>query len=71
MQTSNFSEIVTARYVEFTALDNFFVAPGNVDPDRGGDRIGFGEISFSPVPEPSSSLLLGLGGLALVLRRRK
>ena len=71
MQTSDFSQLVTARYVEFTALDNFFVAPGAEVPDRGGDRIGFGEISFSAVPEPSSSLLLGLGGLALALRRRR
>ena len=33
------------RYVEFTATDNFFVDPGN----RGGDRMGLGEIAF-PVP---------------------
>ena len=26
---------------------------------------------FTPVPEPSSTALLGLGGLALILRRRK
>ncbi len=28
-------------------------------------------ISYAPVPEPSSAALLGLGGLALILRRRK
>ena len=27
--------------------------------------------AFAPVPEPSSTALLGLGGLALILRRRK
>ncbi|NWK56800.1 PEP-CTERM sorting domain-containing protein [Verrucomicrobiaceae bacterium N1E253] len=27
--------------------------------------------AFAPVPEPSSAALLGLGGLALILRRRK
>ena len=27
--------------------------------------------TFNPVPEPSSTALLGLGGLALILRRRK
>jgi len=71
MQTNSFSENVVARYVEFTALDNFFVAPGNVDPDAGGDRVGLGEISFSPgIPEPTTGLL-GLLGLGLVLRRRR
>lgn len=32
---------------------------------------GFDDISIAVVPEPSSAALLGLGGLALVLRRRK
>ena len=30
-----------------------------------------GELTVTIVPEPSSTALLGLGGLALVLRRRK
>jgi len=29
------------------------------------------DVTFTPVPEPSSTALLGLGGLALILRRRK
>lgn len=39
----------------------------------GGDRTGLGEIRFGgvAVPESSSTALLGLGGLALILRRRK
>jgi len=36
----------------------------------GGD-IGIKNVTFNPVPEPSSTALLGLGGLALILRRRK
>jgi len=28
-------------------------------------------LSFTAVPEPSSSALLGLGGVALLLRRRR
>jgi hypothetical protein len=31
----------------------------------------FDNISVTSVPEPSSTALLGLGGLALILRRRK
>lgn len=43
---------------------------------QGGDAInwaGFDDITLTSetVPEPSSSALLGLGGLALILRRRK
>ena len=38
----------------------------------GGETAGgFDEVAFSSVPEPSAATLLGLGGLALILRRRK
>jgi hypothetical protein len=30
-----------------------------------------GHLEFTPVPEPSTTALLGLGGLALILRRRR
>ena len=42
--------------------------------DQGNDTAGFvgiRELGFNTVPEPSSTALLGLGGLALILRRRK
>lgn len=46
-----------------------------VGPERDGDNRGSlaGIIieDTTPIPEPSSSALLGLGGLALILRRRK
>jgi len=35
------------------------------------DYIRLDESAIAPVPEPSSAALLGLGGLALILRRRK
>ncbi len=43
---------------------------------NGSSYTGFNSTNFkvtpvNPVPEPSSAALLGLGGLALILRRRK
>jgi hypothetical protein len=56
---------VLARYVEFTAVDNYFVAPGTT----GGDRVGLAEVAFV-VPEPSATLLGGMALLGLWRRRR-
>lgn len=66
---------------------NFTFTYDNTNPDYAGDEIAFritsnsSTNSFDPtgfidnvtvvVPEPSSSALLGLSGLALILRRRK
>jgi len=57
-QTYPFGETIVARYVELTASDNFFVAPGDGSGGGpiGGDRIGLGEVAF-PVPEPASLIL--------------
>lgn len=54
-----------ADTVRMTILDNHF---GGTAP--GGDRLGLGEVKFVAVPEPSTSLLAGLAGLALLRRRR-
>lgn len=71
-QSFSFDE-VSARYVEFTATDNFFVAPGDGSTGAlaGGDRVGLGEVAFQVVPEPSSGLLLLLGLLACIRRRKR
>ncbi|HUF60986.1 MAG TPA: LamG-like jellyroll fold domain-containing protein [Verrucomicrobiales bacterium] len=47
-QSEFFETEVTARYVEFTAEDNFFVEPGDGSQGgvAGGDRAGLGEIAF-------------------------
>ncbi|BDS07068.1 hypothetical protein NT6N_21080 [Oceaniferula spumae] len=58
---------VSAQYVRITITDNYFGIGGGA----GGDRVGFNDFQFNAVPEPSSAALLGLGGLALILRRRK
>jgi hypothetical protein len=38
---------------------------------KGAEDLGYDNIALNAVPEPSSTALLGLGGLALILRRRK
>lgn len=73
-QSNAFSEAVTARYVEMTLTDNFFIAPGDGSGGElaGGDRIGLGEVAFAVVPEPGSMTMIVLGSLALLgLRRRR
>ena len=40
-QSFEFEQELTARYVEFTVVDNFFEEGG-----FGGDRVGLGEIAF-------------------------
>jgi len=39
--------------------------------ETGSFSMAFDDVTFAAVPEPSSTALLGLGGLALMLRRRR
>ncbi len=50
---------VTAQYIGLE-----FITYG------GGTRVGLNEVAFTAVPEPSALMLLGLGGLLFVRRRR-
>ena len=60
-QTKLFTAVNGVTHIQLTNLVN-----------HGGDRFGLGEIRFGDsVPEPTTTALLGLGGLALILRRRK
>ncbi len=43
----------------------------NGDSQSGFNTTNFTVTPVNPIPEPSSAALLGLGGLALILRRRK
>ncbi len=60
VDTTTFSDRVGVRSVLLT-----------MNTSQGGTFVGAREIAFNAVPEPSSTALLGLGGLALILRRRK
>ena len=52
----------SARYVGIEIL-----TAENTDPN---DRVGFGQVEFTAIPEPGSLALLGLGGLLVARRRR-
>jgi len=52
-QSFAFGQVVTARYLEITITDNFFIPPGTF----GGDRVGLGEIAFE-VPESNFETIL-------------
>jgi hypothetical protein len=62
-ETKTFTAVAGVTHIKFTDSTN-----------HGATYTGFGEIRFggaAPIPEPTTTALLGLGGLALILRRRK
>lgn len=65
----NTSNIATISGVLADATGKIVIDVG-LNPGSNFAGIGVLEITSSPVPEPSSTALLGLGGIALILRRR-
>ncbi len=60
--------------LSYSSVDKFAFKTGNADiQDFYFDDVVLhdNQLFVSPVPEPSSTALLGLGGLALILRRRR
>ena len=63
-ETQTFAAVNGVTHIRLTDINNA--------GDPGDPYVGFSEIRFGgAVPEPTTTALLGLGGLALILRRRK
>jgi len=70
-----FDEAVTAKYVKFVFLDNwygteFYQGTSFENGWMGQSAVAMTRVDFQQIPEPATMSLLALGGLAL-LRRRK
>jgi len=70
VEASRSSLIDFATPIEVGAGD-FFVLAGGDGSGVAGVRLNEYKFDIVPVPEPSACLMLGLGGLAFLLRRRK
>ena len=65
-----------AHDYNFITIDSVTVAEGGsitvtLDNSNTAQTLAMDTVGITPVPEPTTTALLGLGGLALILRRRK
>ena len=65
----NGGEVASHTYVTNPIIN--YVAVGNWYAENNGNDGSLDNFTLSQIPEPSTTALLGLGGLALILRRRK
>ncbi|MGJ8655204.1 MAG: PEP-CTERM sorting domain-containing protein [Akkermansiaceae bacterium] len=73
---ANLGNVADIYFFDITGLvtgDKIIIQAANSNASAGNNfnRATIGGATFDVVPEPSSTALLGLGGLALILRRRK
>lgn len=70
--TQNSESVFTIDFTTTAANETLSILYAQTG-DGGGsaDNVGISAITLAAVPEPSSTALLGLGGLALIMRRRK
>ena len=67
VQTRTFAEQTGVTHIRLSNATGVLIT-GSTNSHGGFNEIRFGS---DPVPEPTTTALLGLGGLALILRRRK
>ena len=67
--TGNVGDGVFFGFVSTSGITNVRITHNTLV--EAGENIGFDQISIVAVPEPSSTALLGLGGLALLARRKR
>lgn len=61
----------SAPVKSFSTFNEYEYFPGDAGPGTSGDGTGIAAISWTTVPEPSSSLLVLVGAGSLMLRRRR
>ena len=67
--TGNVGDGVFFGFVSTSGITNVRITHNTLV--EAGENIGFDQVSIVAVPEPSSTALLGLGGLALLARRKR
>lgn len=62
---------LSSQFASGASFDGPVVLPLSNTSPAGDNTVNYSNIVVDAVPEPSTTALLGLGGIALLLRRRK